>query len=130
MRDFKKRRNRRGELTFLSLRALGVLVLFLITVVAVHAAWGMYGKLTEATQAQQEAQEQLVTLQGQQQSVTSSVGNLSSERGIEAQVRERYGFIKPGEGEIDIVTDVSSSSPETPSPEPWWRRIFNTLFGW
>jgi cell division protein FtsB len=130
MRDFKKRRNRRGELMFLGARALGVFVLFLITVGAVRAAWGMFGKLGEATQAQQEAQAQLAVLQGQQNSVTGSINDLSSERGIEAQVRERYGLVKPGEGEIDIVQEASTSVLNTPAPESWWRGIFSALFRW
>jgi cell division protein FtsB len=130
MRDFKKRRSRRGELVYLGLRALGVLVIFLITVLVVRAAWGMYGKLTEATQGQEEAQEQLATLQSQQNSVTSSIDGLSSSRGLETQVRERYDLAKPGEGEIDIVQDASSSAAQTPAPLPWWRHVFNALFEW
>ncbi len=130
MREFKKRRSRHGEYLYVGARTLGVVALFIITIAAARAAWGMYGKLAEATQGQEEAQGQLATLEGQKASVTTSIHDLSSDRGLESQVRERYDLARPGEGEIDIVEDSSSSAvSSTPPPSPW-HRLISALFGW
>jgi len=130
MREFKKRRNQKGEALNLCLRVLGCLVLFGITVLAVRATWSMYGKLSEASVGQEAAEAQLAALQTQEARVATSVADTSSTRGVEAQVRQRFGVARPGEGVIQIVRDQASTSAQTPTPKSWWVRIWHTLFVW
>lgn len=130
MRDFKKRRSQREEMLRLGLRALGVLVLFGITALAVRGAWNMYGKLALASEAQQGAEAQLAALELQQAQVEASLGELSSSRGIEAEVRERFGVAKPGEGKIDIVRNSTIGTSTPAEPATWWGRLVRALFAW
>src|SRR6202142_4330890 len=110
MRDFSKRR---GTEVRRFVQTLGwVLLLLIIAVVAVRAAWGMYDKFAEAAASDDISQKELATLQAQQAQVSASVDSFSTSRGLEAQVRERYGVVKPGEGQIQIVRDSSSTSPQ------------------
>ena len=130
MRAFKQRRSYRAELTRLYLKGAGVVLLLVVTLGMMHAAWGMYTKSAEASKGQEEVEAQLKGLQAQQSGITASLGELATERGVEAQVRERYGVVKPGEGEIVIVRDAATHTGEDEASWPWWKRIFKTLFVW
>lgn len=130
MREFKKRRSRSEQLSRLGLKGAGVLVLFFFTVIMVHATWGMYGKFVSASQAQEEAQTQLASLKRQQSGVSTTLQELSTTRGQDAQLRERFGVAKPGEGEIDIVEDNTSNTNTASTTESLWQRVFHALFVW
>ena len=130
MQEFKKRRGHKGELLNLGLRGFGCLVLFGVTVLAIHAAWGMYGKLAEASGGRDSAQAELSALKQQEAQVSASVAEISSPRGVEVQLRERFGVARPGEGVIQIVRESASTSAQAPAQESWWARITHALFMW
>ncbi len=130
MREFKKRRGQKGDVIHLALRGAGCLVLFGLTALAVHSAWGMYTKLAEAAQGRESAEAQLATLAEQEAQVRASVGDISSPRGVEAQMRERFGAARPGEGVIQIVRDAPSTTASVSADAPWWQRLWHTLFVW
>ncbi len=130
MREFKKRRGYRGEILNLGLRVLGVLVLLGVTGLAVRSAWDMYTKLAEASRGDIAAQVQLATLQAQETQVANSVDIISSARGVEAQVRGRFGVARPGEGVIQIVRDAPTSTTNIAPSQHWWERLWRILFVW
>src|SRR5690242_8021351 len=124
MTDFRHRRGRRAALVRLGLRTLGVLGLLLVTIVAARGAWDMYGKFVAASDAQTDAQTQLAQLQAQYAQVHAQAQDLSTTRGQEAQLRQRYGVAKAGEGEIDIVRQASTTPGDTGADAPWWERLW------
>ncbi len=130
MREFKKHRSHRAELLNFGLRLAGALLLLVFTIGMVRAAWDMYGRLNTATACQQDAEARLASLETQKNAISASVGQLSSERGQEALLREHYGVVKPGEGVIQIVDQASTTSSENTSPKGWFGRLFHTLFSW
>ncbi len=129
MRDFKKRRMQKKDTGRFALRLVGVALLAVVTFTAAHSAWDMYGKLVRATQQQEETQRQLALLTAQANQVQASVAALSSGRGVEEQMRERFGVARPGEGEITIVENTTTASSTAPEPS-WWQRLYHTLFVW
>lgn len=129
MRDFPKRRSFRAELTRVVLGSAGLLLLALLAWVMGRAAWGMYGKFTHASEARQSTEAELSSLQEQLAQVEGAVADFNSERGLEAQVRERFGVARPGEGEITIVR--RSREDETAAPlRGFWQRIWDAVFVW
>ena len=130
MREFKKRRSKRDEIVHVGLRCLYTLALLAVTVVLMRAAWGMYIKMVAASRAQEEAQAQLALTEAQRSGVDATLGEVNSPRGVEQQIRERYGVVRPGEGEIDIVRTVPASTTPKAPPESWWQHIFHALFVW
>lgn len=128
MRDFSKRRG--GNILYLLQSLAGVALMLVITFVAVRGAWGMYQKFSEAVDSDNLSQKQLATLQAQEAQVSASVDSFNSARGLEEQVRNRYGVVKPGEGQIQIVRDSTSTAPRSvPSPNIFIR-TWQVLFGW
>jgi len=90
----------------------------------------MYGKFTAASEADANAQVELAELKNQQTQVGAAAKSLSSSRGIEAGVRERYGVARPGEGQIDIVRRQATTSVESQGGPGIFTKIFRALFVW
>ncbi len=129
MREFKKRRTVGAEILRMSLGTLGILALATVAFGASRAAWAMYGKFTEAASARAGAEAQLQELQLRDQTIKADVSALSSERGVEAAVRERYGVALPGEGQINIVRQGSSTEALRQEPE-FFQKLWQLLFVW
>jgi hypothetical protein len=130
MRDYRRRRVGRQDVTRAGLGALGVLLLALVAFFAVKGAWGMYGKFAAASEADAASQIELEALKSQVSQVGASAAALSSSRGVEAGVRERYGVARPGEGQIDIIRREASSTPSAPKEPNIFQKIFHALFVW
>jgi cell division protein FtsB len=128
--DFRKRRNMKKEIPRMLLGVAGIVALAGLTFVAARAAWDMYGKFAAASEARSDAETQLAQLQTQYERVEAQVAELTTDRGIEAAVRERYGVARPGEGEIDIVRHASTSDSGARGSESWFRKLWNSLFVW
>lgn len=129
MREFQKHRTTKKEPWVLLAHAAGILALCAVTVFLVRAAFGMYGKLNRAAAGQEEARAELTLLEEQKKQVAATVEGFSSDRGVEAQIRQRFGVARPGEGEIQIVREAPQM-PTTPAAESWWKRILRALFVW
>lgn len=129
MSEFKSRRGRKEELVTLALRMGGTLALLCITALAVYATWGMYAKMQEASSGRDAAEAQLATVVEQESMVRSEIDQLSTARGVEAQMRKRFGVVRSGEGEIDVVE--SPSVVTAPQQEKgFWATIYRALFVW
>lgn len=131
MEDWSKRRYRRGfELLRLCAGVMGVLLLLFLVVVSARAAWDMYGKFSGASESRQAAEAERKDFQEKKERVESAVVALSSERGVEQEVRERFGVAKPGEGEIKIVRDEKQEAPGGLEQKNIFERIWAALFVW
>jgi len=103
MPEFRKRRTRAELLVKMTGIVAGACLLGLVAFWSIMAAWRMYLKLQDATDQSDAAASELALLQKQDAQVTKDIASLSSERGVEAALRERYGVIRPGEGIIQVV---------------------------
>ena len=131
MPEFRKRRTRAEVLVRVSGLIAGTCLLGVLAFFGITAAWHMYIKLQDATDESNAAASELSLLQKQETQVQSDITGLSSARGTEAALRERYGVIKPGEGVIQIVEPaLSATSSADASSQNIFARVFNTLFGW
>ena len=129
MREFKKRRTLGAEILRVVIGMGGILALSLVAFGATRAAWGMYGKFAAAAAARTAAEVELADLQGRHETIASDVQALSSERGVEAAARERFGVVRPGEGKILIVRQASTT--EVLRQEPgWWQKMWGALSVW
>lgn len=130
MQDYRRRRAGKQDVTRAGLGVLGMLLLALLAFFALRGAWGMYTKFVAASEADAAAKEELETLKGQVAQVGASADELSSARGVEAGVRERFGVARPGEGQIDIIRrEVASSSPKKDEPNIFVK-VFRAIFVW
>lgn len=114
-----------------AMRSAAALALLALAVVSVRAAGGMYQTFTGALSAKEETVKELATLAEREEQVTAAVEGLSTERGLEAQVRARYGWGRPGEGKIDVVRDPGPSAESGQAGgSNLLIRFFKSLVGW
>ncbi len=92
--------------------------------------WNVYTKNEEAAQANTDVADQLSQLQARQKALSTEIDALSTERGIEAQVRETYPLAKNGE-EVIVLTNPPQAATDTQAQagSGWWQ-WFTGLFSW
>lgn len=131
MRDFKRNRGGSNDsVNFLGL-VCGVLLLLLIAGFAVRAAWDMYTKFAVASEGSAASGRELTELEGQYAHMSAAVADISSPRGAEGKIRERFGVAKPGEGEIRIVrSSTSTDGIQDRDGGNIFLKIFHALFVW
>ncbi len=131
MRDFRKQRSSTHDIFNFFALSVGVLLVLLLLVVSAQAAWGMYTKFIVASKGHEAAEKELSQLQNQYARVSVATANLSSTRGEEGEIRERFGVAKPGEGAIQIVrSGTSTDGGQNFLNESIWNRMFRALFVW
>lgn len=131
MRDFRKQRSQTHEIFNFFALCGGVVLVLLIAVFSARAAWDMYVKFTVASKADEASKAQLSQLQNQYANVSQAVGNLSTSRGEEGEIRERFGVAKPGEGAIQIVrTATSSDGAQNQLPQDFLSRVLRAFVVW
>lgn len=133
MQDIKtssyKLRRTRVRVLFSLAKTYGIaLVLVFLAGVLTLAAWRMYGRVVRAGEGETAAQAQLERAQAQQAAITEHLKKLQTSTGQEGELRHRYGMARPGEGVIQIVQAVSTSSNTQPKDSTgffgWILRIF------
>lgn len=103
----------------ITLVALVIVIIFLT-----NAVWGVYKKqdLTKDNLAKTAAN--LESLQAREKMLSSEIDRLKTEGGTEAEIREKYGLVKPGEEVIVLVEkDDSMDSGVVSSNISFWRKV-------
>lgn len=98
-----------------------ILFLGVIVLLIARGAWGMYEKSVEASVKRDKAAAELEHLQTYATQLDTDISKLSSERGQEAEIRDRFMVAKDGENVIvvtsakqnDMHTVTVSEEPET-----------------
>ncbi|HEV8677276.1 MAG TPA: hypothetical protein VN701_00355 [Candidatus Paceibacterota bacterium] len=131
MRDFRKQRNRSHDVFNFLVRCAGVVAVLAFATLSAHAAWDMYQKFAIASQADDAAKSDLSDLEGQYARVSAAVADLSTARGEEGEIRERFGVAKPGEGAIEIIrTATTTDGAQNQLPQDLWSRILRAFVVW
>ena len=107
-------------------RRLLALVLLVLVAIAAQGVWGVYKKAQDSGNLKTEAQAKLDDLKKRELELRTDISNLRSDRGIEAELRERYNLAAAGESVIVIV------DPPAPLPEPKQSALqrFKSMFSW
>jgi cell division protein FtsB len=99
MLDFKqKNRVRRALYAKPTIIALVIVFLFVA-----NGAWGMYQKSTTSITNKNSAEGELSSLKSREIELSQDIVNLSTDRGIEEEIRERFMVAKEGESVMVIA---------------------------
>jgi cell division protein FtsB len=85
----------------------------------------IYKKEEVARRTVHETQAELAALDARTKTLSGTVGDMDTQRGQEASVRETFGVAKPGE-EVIIVVPKKEVAP--PPPLTFWQKVRN-FFG-
>lgn len=109
-----------------------VIVCVLIVLLA-RASWGMYERASASDARLRQAQANVAALEAQQEALSKKVSYLSTSDGVQAELREKYRAIEPGES-VAVIVDASTSKSSplaASSTEPvqsWWEKVLS-FFG-
>ena len=118
-------RERHDPMRLMWRRVIAVILLALIGI-AVNGVWGVYKKSHESRDLRTESEATLNDLKSREQELRTDIANLSSDRGVEAELRERYDLAREGESVV-VIVDPPAPPPE-PTPTPFQR--FKSMFSW
>lgn len=99
MRELKEKRRIRKLLFSRITIAILVVVFLLVT----SATWSVFGKYRETQTNDRNAQKNLTVLEEREIDLKKEIENLKTEKGIEKEIRENFGFVKDGEEIVIIV---------------------------
>lgn len=98
-----------------------ILILVVLIVITLRGVWGMYEKNQEATIKRDKATAELVAIQIREKQLNEDIARLSTERGQEEEIRNRFMVAKEGE-KVIIVTEsqkeIDHTVTVTDSPSP------------
>jgi cell division protein FtsB len=115
MSEFEQKRTIKRVLSSpLALIVLAVILFFLA-----RGVWNIYQKDRASSE------ERLAKLQERQTALESATRKLSTESGIESEIRDRFQMVKTGEREIVIVDDVEKQNQITPAPRNFLQKIWD-----
>lgn len=107
-----------------------VIVLVLVIILLGRAAWSIYEKYQFSAGRLAQAQGQLADLDGQEQSLSQSIAELSTASGTETVLRTNFRVTKPGES-LAVIVNTATSAPATTTPVTFWQGVgawFRDLF--
>ena len=123
MRDFQRKRGWRNILeSWPVLAFLGILLLFFI--------WGIIGftgKMHMTRENRKIAENKVQELELEKEKLSSDIAKLKTEKGIEENIREKFGLAKEGEGMIVIVEDKNPQTEQNDFSEGFFS-FFKSWF--
>ena len=99
MLNFQQKKRLRN--TVHSRITLGILLIFVVLLG--HATFNAYSRYKEAKMKENREVNELYKLEGRKKILDEDITRLQSERGIEEEMRSRYGVVKNGEKIIVVV---------------------------
>jgi cell division protein FtsB len=123
MREFQAKKRFR-KIVNSKIIVVGLLVLL---VFMLQATWNVFKKQQDSAANVSEASRELKKLEDRQQLLETEIARLSTDAGIEEEIRSKFSVLKPGENLIVIVDEKGSSTVEVQKQESWWGK-FKNLF--
>lgn len=121
MRDFQKNRRWKNILeSWPILIILGILVIFFIFTMV-----GFIGKLQITRENRKIAEQKVAELEQNKERLNSDIDRLKTDEGKEENIREKFGFVKEGEGVIVIVEDKNPPIAEEDSKGGFFNFLKN-----
>jgi cell division protein FtsB len=115
-----------------------VVILFIILFFVAKSTWGMAEKVHLSNLKLDQAKSELARLNERQKELVSRVEYLSTDQGVEAELRTKYRGVKEGESVAVIVGEENASSTasklqtanvlqiETDSIS-WWQKLLRVV---
>lgn len=123
MRNFQQKRGWRNIIE--SWPVIILLCLFLLVF-----AWGVVGfmgKMSATRENRKLAENKLAELQTEKARLSLDIANLKTERGVEENIREKFGLGKEGE-DLIVVVDDQTKPVEAPVEKSWFASFWDKLF--
>ena len=107
------------------------IVLIILFVFLSKAAWGIREKALLSAEKLRIAQNELIKLESRQKDLSNQIGYLSTDEGVEAELRTKYRAVKEGESVAVIIdtnpTNIVSATSTSVNTKGWWQKLLQML---
>lgn len=124
MFDFYEKR----KIKALLFSKFSILVIFLLTVWLLVSVYDRYQMERVVSERRSEQSEKRDVLQARASALEGKIAYFKSDKGIEEELRDRYGVVREGEQVIILLEDEESEGEEVSNEEP--SSFFDFLFFW
>ncbi|MEK7641787.1 MAG: hypothetical protein AAB365_02215 [Patescibacteria group bacterium] len=107
-----------------------------LVVILAKAGWNIYGKTRLTSERLGQAQAEITKLRDRQATLAARVGYLSTEQGIETEIRTKYHAVKEGESVAVIIDEsktaavVNAEPVQATSSVGWFRKLLQKVGFW
>ena len=108
MRNFQKG----GKLKHIMQSKPFLIFLGVIILAFIYSMFGFIGKMEETSKNREIVEDKVLELEKSREKLDSDITKLKTEKGIEENIREKFGLAKEGENMILVVED--KNLPEVP----------------
>ncbi|MEI7810165.1 MAG: septum formation initiator family protein [bacterium] len=110
------------------LQSKPVLILFGIILIAFSwNVWGLFTRMQETAKNTKIERDKITELQQRKEKLSEDIANLKTEKGMEENIRDKFGFAKEGEGVVVIVDDKDKNLNEGKSSDGFFS-FFKKIF--
>ena len=110
---------------------IALIVLLILFAILVKAAWNAHTKAVLSQTKLDDARNELAKLQERQADLSTKVAYLSTDQGLQAEMRDKFHAVKDGESVAVIVDNSQSANAIQASSTAsigWWGRFLH-FFG-
>lgn len=108
-----------------------IIIMAFFTVLLLRAAWGMHEKSLDAIKNRDTALEELQSLQNRKAELEGDIAHLSSDEGIEAEIRDRFMVAKEGEKVMIVVApkeeEVHTVTVPADDNSSFWDKMMSAV---
>jgi len=107
-----------------------------LSIIVARATWSMLDKSSASALKLSQVQTELDKLKSREESLSSQISRLSTEQGIEAELRTKFHAVKDGESVVVILESPQASSSSAQSAAVvaasatkmgWWQRVLRAI---
>lgn len=124
MTNFQKKRGYKNILQSWPILMILAILLLLFT-------WGVVRfsiKMIETSKNRKIAETKILELEKAREKLSLDIESLKTDKGLEENIRERFGLAKEGEGLIVVVDDKTMPEEDNQPKRNWFMSIFDNWF--
>ena len=103
-----------------------ILILIILVIVLSRATWNVFLKEKNTRESLSETQKDFDNLEREKTELEGDINNLSTARGIDEEIRNKFRVTKDGEGMIVLIDSPEiSTTTEEENQKSFWSRLLN-----
>ncbi len=106
-------------------------VLVFLGIVLLFFTWGVFRflvKMGDTSKNRNIAEMKVAELEKSKDKLTLDIQSLKTEKGLEENIRDKFGLAKEGEGLIVVVDEKNSSKEEEKPKQSWFKSLWGDWF--
>jgi hypothetical protein len=121
MLDFHQKRKIRG----IMYHKVTLTFFFILVLIAAHSTWDAYLKKSESEKLKNMSFENVQKLKIRDGQLKENIEKLSTEYGIEEEIRSKFSVAKDNEAMVVVVEKTDFSASTTENSSTFWQKIAN-----